>query len=337
MRRCRPRARAARRRSGRPRAPRRAWRAADEPPRTRPGGRDQLTARRRRPGGVSARAGAPEPRGPVPGDDNTTGGGRMTLDLTVARQMVGADLLRLRKKRGMIALAVAVVLVPLVIMTGYDVVKHASDPAHYPPAGGMNNYGRLLDLLGVYMGPVAAILIGAEAGAGDLAAGVFRDNVLTGRSRTALFLARIPAAVAVTLTVTAVAYVLGVAATFVFAGGLATPSLSLILQSVAWLALANSVVCVIALGVASLTGSRTGTITGLIAWELVLSPLVVQAASLGTLRRGLLDAVLLFLKPGPLTGPPVIPMAVAVAVVVTIAWLLVLPTLGAWRMRTRDA
>ena len=26
----------------------------------------------------------------------------MTLDLTVARQMVGADLLRLRKKRGMI-------------------------------------------------------------------------------------------------------------------------------------------------------------------------------------------------------------------------------------------
>ena len=173
---------------------------ADEAARPRPGGRDQLAPGRRRPGGISARAGAPESRGPVPGDDNTAGGGRMTLDLTVARQMVGADLLRLRKKRGMIALALAVVLVPLVIMTGYDVVKHASDPAHYPPAGGLNNYGRLLDLLGVFMGPVAAILIGAEAGAGDLAAGVFRDNVLTGRSRTALFLARIPAAVAVTLS-----------------------------------------------------------------------------------------------------------------------------------------
>ena len=64
----------------------------------------------------------------------------------------------------------------------------------------MHNYGRLLDMLGVFMGPVAAVLIGAEAGAGDLAAGVFRDNVLTGRSRTALFLARIPAAVAVILT-----------------------------------------------------------------------------------------------------------------------------------------
>ena len=261
----------------------------------------------------------------------------MSLDLTVARQMVGADVLRLRKKRGMIALALAVVLVPLLIMTGYEVVRHASDPAHYSAAGGMNNYGRLLDLLGVFMGPVVAILIGAEAGAGDLAAGVFRDNVLTGHSRVALFLSRIPAAIAVTLTITGIAFAVGVAFNFAFAGGLATPGLSLILQSVAWLALANSVVCVITLGLASLTGSRTGTITALIGWELVLSPLVVQATSLGSLRRGLLESVMLFLKPGPLTGPPVIPMPVAVAIVVTIGWLLVLPWLGAWRMRTRDA
>jgi hypothetical protein len=70
----------------------------------------------------------------------------------------------------MIAPAVAAMLLPLVIMTGYDVVQHASDPAHFSPAGGMNSYGRLLDLLGVFMGPVAAILIGAEAGAGGVAA-----------------------------------------------------------------------------------------------------------------------------------------------------------------------
>ena len=261
----------------------------------------------------------------------------MTLDLTVARQMISADLLRLRKKRGMIALALAVVLVPLVIATGYDVVKHISDPAHYGPAGGLPNFGRLLDILGIFMGPVAAILIGAEAGAGDLAAGVFRDNVLTGRSRTALFLTRIPAAVAVTLAVTAIAFAVGLGATFGFAGGLPTPDATLILQSLAWLALANSVVCVIAIGVASLTGSRTGTITGLIGWELVLSPLLVQAVSLGSLRRGLLDAVLAFFKPGPASGAPVIPMPVAVAILVAFAWLLILPALGAWRMRTRDA
>ena len=81
------------------------------------------------------------------------------------------------------------------------------------------------------------------------APGVFRDNVLTGRSRTALFLSRIPAALAVCLTVTALGFAIGLAATFGFAGGLPTPSVSLILESVAWLALANSVVCVIAIGV----------------------------------------------------------------------------------------
>jgi hypothetical protein len=261
----------------------------------------------------------------------------MTLDVTVARQMVGAELLRLRKKRGMIALVLVVVLAPIVIATGYDVIKHASDPAHYAPAGGINTYGRLLDILGVFMGPVAAVLIGAEAGAGDLAAGVFRDNVLTGRSRAALFFARIPAAVALTLAVTALGFAVGLAGNFVFAGGLPTPDATLILQSAAWLALANSIVCVIAIGVASLTGSRSGTITALIAWELVLSPVIVQATSLGSARRSLLDAVLIFLKPGPATGAPVIPMPVAVAVAVLVIWLVALPSLGAWRMQTRDA
>jgi hypothetical protein len=95
----------------------------------------------------------------------------MTRDLTVARQMISADLLRLRKKRGVVALALLVVLVPIVIATGYDVIRHASDPAHYGPAGGVHYFGKLLDLLGITLGPAAAILIGAEAGVGDLAAG----------------------------------------------------------------------------------------------------------------------------------------------------------------------
>jgi hypothetical protein len=261
----------------------------------------------------------------------------MTRNLTIARQMVAADLLRLRKKRGFIALVLLVVLAPLVIATGYNVIQHASDPAAHGPAGGLNYFGRLLSLLGVFMGPVAAILIGAEAGAGDLAAGVFRDNVLTGRSRTALFLARIPAALAVSLSVTALGFVVGLAATFGFAGGLATPSVSLILQSVAWLALANSVVCVIAIGLASLTGSRPGTITALIGWQLVLSPLLVQSTHLGSIRNGLLDGVMLFLKPGPAGGAPTITMSVAVAVLVLAAWVMALSGLGAWRTRTRDA
>jgi hypothetical protein len=261
----------------------------------------------------------------------------MSANVTVVRQMVGAEFLRLRKKRGLMALAVVAVVAPLVIWTGYQVIEHASNPAAYGPAGGLEHYARMLSLLGVFMGPVAAVLIGAEAGAGDLAAGVFRDNVLTGRSSMALFLARIPAALAVTFTVIAIGFAFGVAVTFVFAGGQPTPSASLILQSAAWLALANGIVCVIAIGLGSLTGSRPGTITALIGWELVLSPLLVQSTSLGSARNGLLDGVLLFLKPGPVSGAPAITMSVAVAVAVTVVWVAVLPALGARRMQTRDA
>ena len=75
-------------------------------------------------------------------------------------------------------------------------------------------------------------------------------------------------------------------------------------------------VCVVAIGLASLTGSRPGTITALIGWQLVLSPLLVRSSSLGSIRRGLLDGVLLFLKPGPASGAPTIAMSVAVAIVV---------------------
>jgi ABC-type transport system involved in multi-copper enzyme maturation permease subunit len=261
----------------------------------------------------------------------------MKLNLTIAWQMIGADLLRLRRKRGFIALVLIVVVAPLVIAIGYDAIQHASDPAHHGPAGGLHGYSRILDLLGLFMGPVAAVLIGADAGAGDVAAGVFRDNVLTGRSRTALFVARIPAALAVSLTVTAIGFALGLAATFGFAGGLPTPDLALILQSAGWLALANAAVCVVAVGLGSLTGSRPGTITALMGWQLVLSPLLVGASSLGSIRHGLLDGVFLFLKPGPVDGAPPITMSVGVAVVVLAMWLVIPPSLGAWRIRTRDA
>jgi hypothetical protein len=82
----------------------------------------------------------------------------MTRDLTVTREMISAELLRLRKKRGVVALALVAVLAPIVIATGYEVIKHASDPAHYGPAGGLHTFTRLLDLRGISMGSVAAIL-----------------------------------------------------------------------------------------------------------------------------------------------------------------------------------
>ena len=48
-------------------------------------------------------------------------------------------------------------------------------------------------------GSVAGVIVGATAGAADIEAGVFRDLVATGRSRLALFFARVPGAWAIVL------------------------------------------------------------------------------------------------------------------------------------------
>ena len=76
-------------------------------------------------------------------------------------------------------------------------IQHSSTPAEHGPAGGIDRlHRRRCALLALFFGPLAAILIGVEAGAGDASAGVFRDLVVTGRSRLALFASRVPAALA---------------------------------------------------------------------------------------------------------------------------------------------
>ena len=51
-----------------------------------------------------------------------------------------------------------------------------------------------------------AVLLGATAGADDLTDRVFRQLVITGRSRFALYLARIPAGLSILLPLAAVGY-----------------------------------------------------------------------------------------------------------------------------------
>jgi hypothetical protein len=80
------------------------------------------------------------------------------------------------------------------------VIQHSSDPHKYGPAGGLGNFKEGLPVLALIFGPLAAILIGVEAGTGDASAGVFRDLVVTGRSRMALLASRVPAALAVCWT-----------------------------------------------------------------------------------------------------------------------------------------
>ena len=258
------------------------------------------------------------------------------MNLALTRDMIGAEILKLRRSRGIMGFALTLTVGLVVVVYVYLGLRHASDPAHTRVAGGLHSFRDAVQTLGFYFGMLAAVLIGAEAGTTDRASGVFRDLAVTGRSRLALFAVRVPAAIAVSLTLSAAGYVIALIGVYALAGGAPVPSLGLILQGAGWIALANIIVTTLAVGIGSLTGSRSVTITALIGWQAIISNLLLNATGLGDVREGLLNAALGQIIPVPLDGRTV-SESVAVAVVVLIGWTLIPMALGAWRTRTQDA
>ncbi|HEY1457625.1 MAG TPA: ABC transporter permease [Solirubrobacteraceae bacterium] len=258
------------------------------------------------------------------------------MNTTVAAQMTGADFLKLRRKRGTLIWALVLALGPILIYFTVAAIQHASNPVKYGPAGGVHNFGDGLRVIALFFGPLAAILIGVEAGAGDASAGVFRDLVVTGRSRLALFASRVPAALAICWIVMLSGYALLVLGIFVFAGNLATPDFALLLNGLAFTFLGTGVLCVVAVGLASLTTSKAGAIIALIAWQIVASPLITHISSLGSARNAVLTQAIAHFSPVSVDGAHVT-MSGATAVVVLLGWLVAFLGLGAWRTRTMDA
>ncbi|HTX46204.1 MAG TPA: hypothetical protein VMD48_08005 [Solirubrobacteraceae bacterium] len=258
------------------------------------------------------------------------------MTFTIARQMVAAEVLKLRRNRGLMAFAFLLSVVVVVLVFGVGAIQHSSNPSSNGPAGGTEGFQHTLRLLGLFFGTLTAAVIGAEAGTADRSSGVFRDLVATGRSRLALFSVRAPAAILVTWAFTGVAYGLGVIGTFVFADGLPTPTASTIIQGLLWIWLANVVVVAFAVGVGSLTSSRAVTLTGVIGWQTVATQLLVNVTSLGSARHGLLTPALAQLAPVRLDVAGVT-MAAATGWIVTLCWLAVPTAIGAWRTRTVDA
>jgi hypothetical protein len=249
--------------------------------------------------------------------------------------MIAAELLKLRRNRALMAFAFLLSVVVVLIFFGYNAIQHASDPIKNAPAGGQQGFDRVVRVLGLFFGMLTAILIGSEAGTADISSGVFRDLVATGRSRLALFFVRAPAAILLTLAFTAVGFLIGTAATFIFAGSLPTPTLGTILQAVAWIVLANAVIAGLAVGIGSMTGSRALTLTAVIGWQTIATQLLVNASSLGSARDALVSPALSQLM--PVSGGLDIKMATGIAVAVVVGWAIVPTALGAWRTRVRDA
>jgi hypothetical protein len=245
-------------------------------------------------------------------------------------RLVSAKFLELRKRRGMM---VALIILSIGIIALIDVIfliLHGVAPTSYGPAGGIKKF-RAFSLAFIQLFGISAILVGAAAGSGDLTDGVFRHLVVTGRSRFALFAARIPGGLLLIIPITAVAYTME-ALVAVFAapsGGYTTviihgaaqggagstvpsliavgsqvPDVHLLILTGLWLMLQVVVAFVLGLGLGALTGSRYVTVAILIAMQLIVTPILsgVSIPHLLNLQRAFIGVALAQLEPSGLFG-----------------------------------
>jgi hypothetical protein len=130
--------------------------------------------------------------------------------------MITTKVMELRTRRGlMIALIALSTGFPAVFLL-IRLLAHAFAPYANPPAGGDQIFVVLVAGFLPTFGFIVATMVGCTAGSRDLTEGMFRHLVVTGRSRLALYLARIPAGLAIIVPLVAIGYTI-VCAVCVFA------------------------------------------------------------------------------------------------------------------------
>ena len=248
--------------------------------------------------------------------------------------MISAELLRIRKNRPLWIWAV--ILTTGAVTAGYLIAQgfHWNDPQSNGPAGGADNMHPGLAIISL-IGGVAAAIVGTSVGTSDLTAGVFRDLVVTGRSRLALFFAKVPGMLLFWVPLILLAFIVLVGFDFAFAGNLPTPTLTQIVKEGLWALLVTSISLCVSLGVAALIGSRGISIGVLLGWELAATPLLLNISALGVTREALLGAAARRIQPFS-SDPPTVGMSLAAAILVLALWVAIPLAAGAWRTATRD-
>jgi hypothetical protein len=221
-------------------------------------------------------------------------------------RLINADVLKLRRRRGMVGVVAAIVFASVAI---------------YYLAGG-DDFESAVGLLGL-LATVAGAIFGATAGGADIETGVFRDLVATGRSRTALFFARVPASWLLMLAILVPALL---ASALLFGASAFASSAAVVITSGAL----SAAVCV---GLAALTG-RSGPVMGLaIAFQIGVAPLLAQIDVLGNARFAI-PAVAISRFSGPDGIVAALPVAGAIAII--LAWAAAGLGGGLWRTRTQE-
>lgn len=120
--------------------------------------------------------------------------------------MIRTRIMELRKRRGLMIALVAVNIGLPVIFLAIRLISHAVSPNSFGPAGGYNIFSNLVAGVMFIFGFIVAATLGSTAGSVDLSEGVFRHLVVTGRSRVALYFARIPAGLAILVPIVLVGF-----------------------------------------------------------------------------------------------------------------------------------
>jgi hypothetical protein len=130
--------------------------------------------------------------------------------------MIRTRIMELRRRRGLMAALIVVnVGVPTIFLL-VRVIAHIAAPKSYGPAGGYDIFSDLVVGIMYVFGFIVAATLGCTAGSVDLTDGMFRHLVITGRSRLALYFARIPAGLAIIVPLVAAGFTI-VCAVCVFA------------------------------------------------------------------------------------------------------------------------
>jgi len=266
--------------------------------------------------------------------------------------LIGAKLLELRKRRTLMIVIVAFTVGLPVIFYGVRLLYHLGDPARYAPAGAPDAFATAGTLMGEF-GFIAAAALGVTAGTADLTEGMFRHLVITGRSRLALYLARIPAGLAILLSLAAAGFAVACLVT-AFLGSPHTASAVTVsaggmVRSGLWLELDLLIGFVVGLGLGSLMGQRTVPVILIIVLEIIITPVLADHPLPYFLNgeRLVVGVAMDQLKPAAIAGGAQVgpsggllhlpPMPTWAMITVIAGWIIGWLAVGAWRMVTRDA
>jgi ABC-type transport system involved in cytochrome c biogenesis permease component len=239
-------------------------------------------------------------------------------------RLIEADLLKLRRRRGMVALMLAFALGSVLVyyVAGLVTGHRMGGAAHFSDATGV------LALIASVIGVIA----GATAGGQDLETGVYRDLVATGRSRTALLFARVPAA----WILVGALLISGLALAGVLAWtlpGPAGPDARAVWDGSAQVLATGALTAAVCVGLAALSGSRGPVMGVALAFQLGVAPLLGELDVLGNARFAIPSVAVARLGS---TEGLVAGLALPAAIGILLAWAAAGLGAGLWRARTQE-